>query len=223
MGAMHQALLMAGNSKLDMTYQFSTASTTTSHTISSSAQVGDLVVLHCYAQGSGGYSGATPSGWTQVAYSRTTTGTGAVWGVLAYKVLVSGDPNTTLTGLPGGGAGQGSTMLYYRPSKAITLVTLVGNSAAGDEATTGDPAQQNMNVSFDNDPPYICVGGYISNGAITTRTSSVTMSEITEKTGNPYAYVKHKTYNIGDTLEYVSVDMADFGNNCLQSFYLKFD
>lgn len=208
-----------GGGALTVSYLFSTSSTTSSHTISASAQAGDLAIMHCYAQGSGGYSGAGPSGWSEVAYARTTTGTGAVWGVLSYKVLVSGDIGSTITGLPAGGAGHGSTTIYYRPSKTISTVTLA--ATAGNEATTGDPAAQIMNVSGNNDPTNVCVAGYIANAVVTTRSSTVTMSEITEKSGNPYAYLKHKAYNVLDTLEYISVDMTDYGNNCLQSFFLE--
>lgn len=220
MGAMHQALLMAGGNALSFTYLFNTSSTTTSHTVSSSAQEGDIAVLHCSAQGSGSYSGATPSGWTEAAYSRTTTGTGAVWGIFAYKILASGDVGATLTGLPGGGQGQASTIVYHRPSRAINTVAL--GATVGNEATTGTPATQTQNVSGVNLPPNILFGGWISGGAITTRSTSITMTEIAEKTGNPYSYVKYKLYNVGDTLEYLTADMADYGNNCLQTMFLKF-
>ena len=220
-GALQAMMMRKGvaSSDLSISYQFSSSSTTTSHVISASAQAGDLAIIHCYAQGSGSYSGAGPVGWTQAAYARTTTGTGAVWGVLSYKVLTAGDIGATLTNLPSGGAGLGSTTLYYRPSKAISSVTLVGT--AGNEATTGDPAPQIMNVALNNDPANVCIAAYVANSAIATRSSTVPMSEIAEKTGNPYAYIKHKAYNIGDTLEYISVDMADYNNNCLQSFFVE--
>lgn len=215
-----QALLMRKQSALSFTYLFNTSSTTTSHTVSSSAQAGDIAILHCSAQGSGSYTGGTPSGWTEATYSRTTSGTGAVWGIFAYKVLVSGDVGATLTGLPGGGQGQASTIVYYRPSKTINTVAL--GATAGNEATTGTPATQTQNVSGVNLPPNILLGGWIANAAVTTRSTTITMTEITEKTGNPYSYVKHKLYNVGDTLEYLTADMADYGNNCLQTFFLKF-
>jgi len=193
-GALQAMMMRKGvaSSDLSISYQFSSSSTTTSHVISASAQA---------------------------AYARTTTGTGAVWGILSYKVLTAGDVGATLSSLPAGGQGQGSTILYYRPSKAISSVTLVGT--AGNEATTGDPAPQTMNVAWNNNPTNVCIAAYVANSAIATRSSTVTMSEIAEKTGNPYAYIKHKAYNIGDTLEYISVDMADYNNNCLQSFFVE--
>lgn len=205
---------------MSLTHVRNTASTTTSHTVSASAVVGELAVLHCSAVGSGGYTGATPSGWTELTYSRTTTGTGAVWGVFAIKILVSGDIGTTLTGLPGGGGGQGSTISYFTPSRPIVSATVVGT--AGNEATTGTPVNQSLNIQTNNAPPNLAFAGYISNNAITTRTSTgATMTEITERTVTLYSYVKYKVYNVGSTLENITIAMADYGNNCLQSFYLK--
>lgn len=218
MGAMQQAVLMGQDAidNISMSFVTSTSSATTSHTVSSSAQAGDIAIIHMAANGSGAYSGAPPSGWANTTYSRTTTGTGAVWGSFAWKQLVSGDIGATLTGLPTGGGWGNSVIVYFRPSKAITSASVVGTP--NQEATTGDPVQQNNDTSTSNNPPNIVVAGYISNGTITTRTSTVTMNEITQRTNN--VFLKYKIYNIGDTLEYVSVDMADFGNNCLHSFYL---
>lgn len=216
-----QSLLMRNGiiPALSLSFLFSTGSVTTSHTVSASAQAGDLAILHCGANGSGSYAGATPAGWTQVCYSRTTSGTGAVWGVFAYKVLTGGDIGATLTGLPTGGGGASSTITYYRPSKAITTVSLVGT--AGDEATTAAPTNQSMNIALANDPAYVALIGYVANNSITTRGSTVSMTEITERASGFWSYVKYKIYNIGDTLEFITASMADYGNNCLQSFFLS--
>lgn len=210
-------------SNLDLTYVWNTVSTLTSHTVEAGGDVvaGDLAVLHCCAQGSGAYTGAVPAGWTQVRYSRTTSGTGAVWGVVAYKVLESTDIGATLTGLPAGGGNEGSTILYFRPSKPITSVTLyTGTNAGGDAATTGTPANQVVSSLTANDPAYIAIAGYISNGSVTTRGSSVIMDEIAGR-ASPYIYTKYKVYNVGATLESITVSMADYGNNCLQSLLLQ--
>lgn len=214
---------VAAPSNLDLSYIWATLSNFNTHTIESGGDVvaGDLAVLHCCAQGSGSYAGAIPSGWTQVRYSRTTSGTGAVWGVIAYKVLGSGDIGATLTGLPAGGGNEGSTILYFRPSKPITSVALyTGSSSGGDEATTGTPVNQTISTAAANDPAYIAIAGYVANGTITTRGSSVTMSEVTGR-ASPYSYTKYKIYNIGATLEAVTISMADYGNNCLQSCLLQ--
>lgn len=218
-----QALLMRGGSPaaLSLSFLFSTGSLTASHTVTSSAQAGDLAVLHCSANGSGNYTGGVPSGWTQVCYSRTTSGTGAVWGVFAYKILTEGDRGLQLTGLPSGGGGAASAITYYRPSKPITSVSLMGGSATGDEATTGTPTNQTQNISLDNDPAYVNHVGWVANNSITTRGTTVTMTEITERAVNFWSYVKWKIYNVGDTLEFNTASMADYGNNCLQSFVLK--
>lgn len=220
-----QAMLMrkgvAPATALSLSFLFSTGSLTASHTITSTAQAGDLAVLHCAACGSGSYSGALPAGWTQIAYSRTTTGTGAVWGAVAYKILTEGDRGLQLTGLPSGGNGAASSITYYRPSKAITSVALMGNSATGDQATTAAPTTQVQNIALDNDPAYISQVGWVANNSITTRSTSITMTEIAVRTVNFWFYTKWKIYNVGNTLEYNTINMADYGNNCLQSFVLK--
>lgn len=218
MSAVQQATMMgsAAVESISMSFVTSTTSATTSHTISTSAQAGDIAIIHMAASGSGAYAGAPPAGWANTTYARTTTGSGAVWGSFAWKQLVSGDIGATLTGLPTGGSWRNSVIVYFRPSKAITSASVVGTP--NQQATTGDPVQQDNNIAGSNNPPNIIVGGYISNGTITTRTSSVTMNEIVQRTNN--VFLKYKIYNIGDTLEYVSVDMADFGNNMLHSFYL---
>ena len=208
---------------LDLTYQAVSYSTTASHTIPSGSGLaaGDLAVMHCAAQGSGAYTGAVPSGWTQIRYSRTTSGSSAVWGVIAYKVLSSGDIGSTLTGLPAGGGNEGSTILYFRPSKPITTVSLVtGINRGGDQATTATPADQAVDVNSANDPAYVAIVGYVANGTVTTRWTSVSMSEAVGRTA-PYQFTKYKIYNIGATLEYITVTMADYGNNCLQSALLS--
>jgi hypothetical protein len=201
---------------ISMSFVTSTSSTTTSHTVSASAQAGDIAIIHMAANGSGGYAGAPPAGWSNTTYARTTTGTGAVWGSFAWKQLVSGDIGATLTGLPTGGGWGNSVIAYFRPSKAITANSVVGTP--NQEASNGAPATQSNNVLTSNVPPNILVAGYISNGTITARTSSVTMTEIVQRTNN--VYLKYKIYNIGDTLENSTVSMADFGNNMLHSFYL---
>lgn len=217
MSAVQQATMMATKAEnISMSFVTSSTSDTTSHVVSTSAQAGDIAIIHMAASGSGAYAGAPPSGWANTTYARTTTGSGAVWGSFAWKQLVSGDIGATLTGLPTGGSWRNSVIVYFRPSKAITSVSVVGTP--NQQATTGDPVQQDNNIAGSNNPPNIIVAGYISNGTITTRTSSVTMNEIVQRTNN--VFLKYKIYNIGDTLEYVSADMADFGNNCLHSFYL---
>lgn len=219
MSAVQQATMMGSPvaaESISMSFVTSTTSTTSSHTVSNSAQAGDIAIIHMAAAGAAGFSGSPPSGWANTTYSRVGSASTGIWGTFAWKQLVSGDIGSSLTGLPSGGQWGNSTIVYLRPSKTITSASVVGTP--NQEATANDPAAQNNNIATSNNPPNILVAGYISSGTITTRTSSVTMNEIVQRTNN--VYLKYKIYNIGDTLDNVSVDMADFGNNILHSFYL---
>lgn len=213
----------AGAAPLDLSYLFSTLSTTKSHTISSSAQAGDLAILFCSAVwGSGAtfWAGDT-AGFTEIRAAQSGASLVHARGLVGYKVLTSGDIGATLTNLVyAANAGSAySGILYFRPSKPISSVTDV--STGGNQGTTAAPTGQTIGVSTDNDPAYVAFASYLSN-TNPTRGSGVTMTETTiaNITGHRH-YSKHKIYNVGNTLNNISITMTDGGNNVLQSGALK--
>lgn len=227
MGAMHQSLLMSKDlGPLTLTALFTTTSATNSHVISSSAQAGDIAVLHCTAiiPLSGGSWAGSVGGFTTVVDTQSGTGLLDVRNVVAYKVLVSGDIGATLSNTPnGGGSAVGASgIAYFRPSKPISTVTDIGTGGA--QFTNSAPTSQTIDVTTDNDPTYILFATYHSQNNV-TRTSSGggTFSEIAIKNETNWrAYSRYLINNVGDTLFNITVSMTDGGNdNMMQSLALR--
>jgi hypothetical protein len=148
-----------------------------------------------------------PSGWTQITTS-TTTG---IRSTISYKKLVSGDISSTITGM---GGTTRKTLVITRPNAPVSSVTL---STPAQQATTAVPTNQSI-AMFGATMPLMGFAHYTSTGAITTRTGSGNIRELTSTTSQ---YVKVWTYNVA-TPASQTVGMSDGGTNALQSFYIRF-
>lgn len=210
-GATFQALIAsAGAAALSsITQVLSATSLASTITFPSGIQAGDLIVLQDWARNiSGVPSTVTPTGFTIVNDSTTST----VRGILSYK-KATGSESGSLTGMSGT-FGRGKAMAVFRGDVAAATVT----SADPDgEATSGNPAAQTV-TSGSGTPPLVAIGGYSAMAAITARTFSPA-KDGEAGTSDDRVYLAWKIYNSSPAD--VSVDMADFFVNILQSCYIQ--
>lgn len=198
-------------SSLAFTFVASATANATGITIPASAAAGDFAILYDAAGGTGPASAVTPSGWTNHV---NTTASNTMRCMISTKTLVGGEPGATINGMTGPTTSR-KCMAVFRPSAAIATMT---PSTPNAEGTTGDPALQNLLMSG-QPTPLIAVACFRATTGITTRSVSPAFDgEITEDGST--IYMQYKIYNSGPFNH--TVDMADFGTNCLQSMFFTF-
>jgi hypothetical protein len=153
----------------------------------------------------------TPSGFTSISAGGAGLSSQAVSSKISYRKMLSGDSrNITLSGTT-----PLSIALIFRPDFPST-----GEDYGLPNAffNTSNPPEQTVIGPSTTNSPYILFAHYASSGAVSPRTSSVTMDE---QLSTSSQYIKYKIYNTGDTNETVTFDMEDEGTNILQSFYFQ--
>ena len=195
-----------------LTFIASATSTGANITIPAGAAAGDLAILvDCGLQGNPGPSLVIPSGFTQVANTapsntrRMTT---------SRKVLVGGDPSSSITGMNGLGSND-KVLLVFRPDAAINSVT---------QSTWHTPSQTNANppsqsvVASAGDPPLIVIGA-ASNSTSASAFSTASPAFDGTVTSSNRLIVGYKIYNSSPANH--TIDMNDLGAaNVLQSGYI---
>lgn len=131
------------------------ASASTSVTIPPTAQSGDIGVIVSHAvnqNGSGNPTDVTPSGWTKATTNAGNELFGRNVRVSIYqKVLTSGDPNSSVTGLSGD-ADQEQICLVFRPSNPVSSLS---NTVTNGQVTNIDPSSQTVGAQTE---PYLVIG-----------------------------------------------------------------
>ena len=193
----------------------------TSITIPSVARVGDFCLIFNLAEGTSGNTPAanTPSGFTVLKEDSNTSGSNNVLrGGVYGKILVDGDPGSVLTGLDGNVKEEWIVLVFYGNKTPAGFT----DNSGGEQATTGNPAQQTISASGETNKPIIAYAFYGATGAVDPRTSSETMTEFQGNSTDLYAKVL--IYNDGGASPAnINVDMDDEGNsNCLISGYVDF-
>lgn len=202
----------AGSSRTDpylVTTVYSDAATVT---IPSAAAVGDIAVLFDNAVLFGGPAPASvvPSGWTSVI----DTGGTVSRVISSYKLLVGGDPGTTITGMTGGSF-QSKSILVFR--KTVTATAVSAFSAAG-QVTSGDPTAQVVTSSGGVVPIIVIATYYSSFGGVT----GVSFTPSATGVFNPsnFTNVRYKVFESSPVD--VTVDLGNSsGFDTLQSYYLQ--
>lgn len=132
--------------------------------------------------------------------------------MLSYKLADGTEGGSTITGM--NSTTNRKELYVFRgniPAKTLTA------STANGQGTSGDPTSQSVTASGGK-APLVVLGGYGSDGTITTRTFSPAKdAEITADSANAYLAYRIDNSAGQDT----TVDMADFGNNALQSMYIE--
>lgn len=135
-----------------LSYITSTNSTTANITISASAAIGDIAVLLDMGWSSSSQASVVPSGWTTIS-NTTAKFIMAGRGILTYRVLTSGNPGSSVTGMTATYS-LGKQMMIFRPTSPISSLTVadLGEEGVG----SGTPADQVVGI---NPLSYIVIGG----------------------------------------------------------------
>ena len=192
----------------DVVIHASATSTASTITIPAAAATGDYAILF---DTSTTVTNTIPSGWTSIN-GVTTTG---IRTNISYKRLVSGDPNTSVTGMAGT---TRKVMLIIKGNSDLLSNTL---STPGSQATTAVPTNQTISTSNVNTPA-VFFAAYASTGAITTRGWSGGSPSEYSSFSTSGIYVKALVYGRGTTPATATISMSDGGTNTLQSFSMKF-
>ncbi|MBP6734028.1 MAG: hypothetical protein KAX51_04535 [Chromatiaceae bacterium] len=117
-------------------------------TIPAAAAVGDLAVLLDACDSSGAITSVVPAGWTLIKALLVTT---AERHNSSYKILTSGDPGATLTGMTA--AIQNKLLFVFRLAGGISSITVATNKGS---AVTTNPTDL---TAFAGSEPYVVVAG----------------------------------------------------------------
>lgn len=191
----------------------------TSMTIPATAAVGDIAVLFSYCRGLASTGGDTPAGWTEITDITQGSSSTGIRALAAYKVLATGEPGSTISGLIYGGQEEAHHIRVYRKYDPESVGSGVSVSTPSAQGSTTAPTNQTISdpSSFTG---YVAFAMYSGSNAITTR--GFTPAETTENnlTGGEF-YVKTKVYTAEDTHDAITVSMTDSGENILQSFSIR--
>ncbi len=203
---------------------FASATSNQSSTITAPANIlpGDLIVMADLAAGSSAPAAVTPTGFTQVATSVTSSNYRMC---LSYKLAVGNEGGTSITGMTfSSGFGATKAIYVFRGDVAATSLIVGG---ANSQSTTGDPTSQNVTAASGL-APLVVLGAYGGSGiagTVNPRTFSTTKDGEQEVVGDTISsdcdlWLAYKIYNSApaDT----SIDMDDEGSsNSLMSGYIQ--
>jgi hypothetical protein len=173
---------------------------------------GDLLIMVDFSFGA--YSpptAVTPSNWNNVL--NLTTGTKSR-GMIHWKLANGSEASSVITGMNGSTGFSSKLIVVFRGDIPATLIT---TSTMNSEATTGNPASQNVAASGGT-PPLVVMGFYMASAAVDPRTMSPAKDGEVAPADNGN-WLAWKIYNTSPAN--VSVDMDDEGSNLLASTYFQ--
>ena len=186
--------------------------------VPATAAIGDLAVLFDQAtNGSGLPTEVVPTGFTQWSTSQTT---GALnRGVISYKVLVSGEPGSTITGMKGTAGSPNTNKVMFVFRSDTSSITAVTPSTLNSQGTGSDPTLQTVSAASGAAPLIVLGQAWCSNTTSAFSTESPAFDG-TVTTSLADLIAGYKIYNSSPADH--SIDMADLGsNNTLRSGYLQ--
>jgi hypothetical protein len=184
----------------------SATSTASTITVPAAAAANDIAILFDTSTTT---TDTTPSGWTSISKT-TTTG---IRTNISYKKLVSGDVNSSITGMAGT---TRKVMVIVRADINPTNIKLSNASA---QSTTSAPSNQTITLA-NNLQPIVGFACYASTGNVGTRGWSTGNPSEYSSVSTSSVYVKALAYNPGAVNATPTISMSDNGTNTLQSFYL---
>lgn len=195
-----------GGGTTSLAFHDSATSTAATISVPAGLQAGDLMVLSDFALNSGSVPAlVVPSGFTNWINSTTST----LRVAQSYKIAVGDE--TTLTGMDGNLI-DNKILAVFRGDVAISTITA---SIPTSEATSGDPATQNI-VATAGTLPLIAFGFYVGTAGVDPRT--FTPSATAELNNGTSHFLKYLLQNA--SLTDVSINMDDEGVNVLAGGYL---
>lgn len=124
--------------------------------IPAGAGIGDIAVLLDMAFDIGATPpNTTPTGWTAIGTSLTTTGIATIRQNTSFKVLIAGDPGSSITGMTTTSQTTGKVMYVFRKTSG----TWQTPASVNGQATTGNPTLQTVTAGT---APYFVIGGFSS-------------------------------------------------------------
>jgi hypothetical protein len=198
-------------SALSIAFRTSATSSATTLTAPSTIVAGDLLVWSENSVTFGGLpTSVVPTGFTSI--SNNTVGTNRRI-ITAYKIAVSGDASSTITGMTTNNALTKMLLVFSTNGATSASVFDIGY-----ETTNNDPAAQTI-TSGSGTPPLVSIG-YVRTGTGTysmTPTEDGVVSTNSDVAGSFFVY---KIYNSSPAD--VTVDATDGGNNnTINSFYIQ--
>lgn len=175
-------------------------------------QMGDLLILFdCGSTGGSPPSAVTPSGWTQID---TQAGT-SMRDSMCYKIADGTEASTSITGINGGYSNR-KILAVFRANVPIVRVSV---SSVSKEITGSNPTSKTISASGGTAPLLVIASwsNQIDSSAISPRTQSPTMTEISNTT---HQYIGWVAYTSSPSDQ--SFDMDDEGfDNALMGFYIQ--
>jgi hypothetical protein len=200
-------------------FVISTTSSSGTITIPVTSRVGDFAILFdvIYSSGISISGEVVPSGWNSISRVSTANifGPSAIRSIVSYKVLTSGNPGSTITGMSDDATRK--ILLIFRPESTISSVTPL---SVNGQATSINPSTQTITAS-DVIPPILVFAHWGADGNISSRSvSGITMNEVGNTTNQ---YCKYQIFNNVQNLNNADIDMSSSATvKALQSFYVQF-
>lgn len=199
-------------------YVTNSTSTSSTITVPATAQVGDIAILvdWGYLSTTTAPTQVTPTGFTLInQHSQITSPASRI--MASYKVLVSGDLGSTITGMST--TSMRKILMIYRPSMAYNSMTV---TSVGFNTSASIPTSQNISPKTKETVIQFGVWGS-SAGIIGTRGSTLTSSRELSISGQTNLYVNAFELSEGSITTNTLTFPADYGTNVLASFYMKFN
>lgn len=203
---------------LSLSFTTSATSTGSTITIPAGAAIGDFAILADFADGGSIPSLVTPTNFNDIA----SAGVGSAFGggvngrgAVSWKILVSGDPGTSVTGM-NGGTSNAKVMLVFRP--AVTLSSATPNTW-DKEINTANPTAQSVTASGGT-PPLVVFGVGATDAGTASFSTASPAFDGTVLTSDSDMIFGYKIYNSSPSDH--SIDINDLGRNYLASGYVAF-
>lgn len=207
-------MLMLGLDRKITSFSFldsGSSSASSTVTIPATAQAGDLAVYFDTNETNTTFS--QPTGFTLVDSNINLRRS-----LIAYKVLVSGDPGSNITGSTAGGSNDGKIVLIFRPNGTINTVTVNDLATI---ATISAAGSQTINVNGVA-APVIAISQYTATVGITAGEYDFsTLTVVLPVAGNEMV-TGYQIFNTSASADITISNNTDNGSNILQSFYLTF-
>jgi hypothetical protein len=208
----HDMIAMNSNIFTSFTFVASATSTTSTLTVPASAAIGDIAVLFDGAIGGVFLDSIVPTGFTIVNSGNYLT---LLRLNSSYKILQANDLNSSLA-LMAGTSGNNKIIFIFRPNFGVISTVTVNNAQT--ESTISAPSNKTLSMSGGL-PPLIGFGCWGATQSITTRGSTLSMTEVFSSVT---MYAQYIIYGVGSTPSDSTLSMADYYINNLQCFYLTF-
>jgi hypothetical protein len=189
-------------------------------TLPSGIQAGDLIVIADAADGNSTPSAVIPAGFTEAVASTTSTG---IRMCLSYNLANGSEGGTVITGMAGNGGGSAVKVCYvFRGNRPATAVS-VGSPVS--EGTGNNPSSKNI-TSGSGIAPLVVLGAYtatVGAGGVNPRTMTPAKDGELEGVGDGSSFdhdlwLAYKIYNAAPAD--VTIDMDDENFQIIMGCYL---